>query len=95
MSYSYRVTPNFKRVLKKKPAAMRKAVSECIQRLSENPRHPGLNTHKMKGLGAGVQVWEAYIDAGNRITFHYEADGDKKVIVLRTNCNHDILTRTP
>ncbi|QXE28955.1 MULTISPECIES: hypothetical protein [Microbacterium] len=95
MTYAYRVSPNFKRVLQKKPKEMREAVKQCILRLSENPRHPGLNTHKMKGLRSKDQVWEAYVDAGNRVTFHYELVGKKTIIVLRNNCNHDMLTRNP
>ena len=34
-------------------------------------------------------VWEAYVDRANRVTFHY----DGETIVLRKNCNHDILRR--
>jgi hypothetical protein len=38
----------------------------------------------MSGVG---DVWEAYVDQKNRLTFHYEDD----VMVLRNHCNHDIL----
>jgi hypothetical protein len=34
-------------------------------------------------------VFEAYVDKKNRVTFHWE-DGK---IILRNNCNHDILKR--
>ncbi|WP_290800948.1 hypothetical protein [Herbiconiux sp.] len=68
---------------------MKDAVSDCIRKLAANPHHPGLNTHKMKGTRD--EVWEAYVDKGNRVTFHYEGDR----IVLRNNCNHDILYRNP
>lgn len=37
-------------------------------------------------------VWEAYVDRGNRVTFHYDEDGS---IVMRNHCNHDMLTRSP
>lgn len=67
---------------------MQDAVKRCIRQLAENPKHPGLQTHKMKGVS---DVWEAYVDAGNRVTFHWE-DG---MIVLRNNCNHDMLYRNP
>jgi len=59
-----------------------------MQRLEENPRHPSLQTHPVRGTRG---VFEAYIDDGNRITFHY----GKGHIVLRTHCNHDILKRNP
>ncbi|PPF30506.1 cytotoxin [Rathayibacter tritici] len=89
MSHAFRVTPNFKKVLGKKPKHMREAVEECIRQLAENPRHPGLHTHKMKGLKEAV--FEAYVDNGNRVTFHW----DEGRIVLRNNCNHDMLYRNP
>lgn len=88
MSYRFRVSPNFKKVLKRKEKGMQEAVQECIQQLSMNPRHPGLNTHKMRGKKG---VWEAYVDQGNRVTFEWDGD----TIVLRNNCNHDMLYRNP
>lgn len=88
MSHPFRVSPNFKKVLKRKEKPIRDAVGECIRQLAENPKHPGLQTHKMKGKNG---VWEAYVDAGNRVTFHWD-DG---TIVLRNNCNHDMLYRNP
>lgn len=86
--YRLDIPPSFKKVLEKKPPHMQRAVLECIQRLADNPRHPGLNTHRMGGVPG---VWEAYVDAGNRVTF----SRDGNVITLRNNCNHDILRRNP
>jgi hypothetical protein len=80
------VTPSFKRTAKKKSARMRAAIAKCVELLADDPRHPGLQTHPMQGHPG---VWEAYIDRGNRVTFHY----DGATIVLRKNCNHDILRR--
>lgn len=37
-------------------------------------------------------MWEAYVDRANRVTFHY-APGDK--VVLRSHCNHDIVSKNP
>lgn len=84
----YEVTKPFKKRLKKKPPAMQGAILECIMRLAENPRHPGLRTHRVQGQDG---VFEAYVDGGNRLTFHYEGD----LIVLRSHCNHDMLERNP
>lgn len=81
------VTPSFKKRLNKKPAALAGAILECINRLADDPRQPGLHTHRVQGT---ADVWEAYVDQANRLTFHYEG-GD---IVLRNHCNHDIL-RSP
>lgn len=78
------VTPRFKRLLKKKDAPMVAAIAECIVRLRTDRTHPGLHTHKVQGTKG---VFEAYIDDANRLTFHW----DGSCIVLRANCNHDIL----
>lgn len=67
---------------------MQAAIAECVGRLVDNPAHPGLRVHPMQGVPG---VWEAYVDKGNRITFHREGD----TIVLRNHCNHDMLRRSP
>jgi toxin HigB-1 len=61
---------------------------ECVHRLAENWRHPGLHTHRVQGRQG---VWEAYVDDGNRVTFHWDDD----TIVLRMHCDHSILRRNP
>jgi hypothetical protein len=66
---------------------MRKAIARCVQLLGDNPRHPGLSTHRMSGYPG---VWEAYVDRANRVTFHWDDEGR---IVLRRNCSHQILQR--
>lgn len=86
VAYAWSVTPRFKKVLAKKDKRMQDAVRACILQLAENPRHPGLQAHRMQGHSG---VWECYVDAGNRVTFHYEDN----TIVLRNNCNHDVLNR--
>ena len=58
---------------------------ECVYRLGENPRSPGLHTHKIRGQPG---VFGAYVDQANRVTWHWGADGQ---IVLRMHCNHDVL----
>jgi hypothetical protein len=77
----------FKRELARKPVDMQAAILECVNRLGENPRHPGLHTHRVQGTRG--QVFEAYVDRANRVTFHWEGPD----IVLRKHCNHDILRR--
>lgn len=41
-----------------------KAVCKCIRLLANNPRHPGLNTHKFDSLQGpqGESVFEAYAE---------------------------------
>lgn len=84
MAIPVTIPDSFKRELDAKPPALAGAIVECVVRLGENMRHPGLRTHKMRGRDG---VFEAYVDQKNRVTFHYEAGG----IVMRKHCNHDIL----
>lgn len=79
----------FKRELKKKTTQLQGTILETIKQLGDNPRHPGLQAHKLQGSD---DVWEAYVDRANRVTFHYEPDGH---IFLRKHCNHDILRQNP
>jgi hypothetical protein len=74
--------------MNKKPPALRAAILECVRQLGLNPRHPSLQTHKVKGTPG---VFEAYVDKANRVTFEW----DGGTIVLRNNCNHSILDRNP
>lgn len=82
------VDETFKKRLRKKTPHLQAAILECIDRLADDPRHPGLRVHRVQGIAG---VWEAYVDLANRVTFHWDGDA----IVLRNHCNHDILTRTP
>ena len=80
------VPASFKRELDRKPAPLAAAIVECCVRLGENTRHQGLQTHPVRGHKG---VFEAYVDRGNRVTFHYDDDA----VVMRKHCNHDILRR--
>ena len=81
------IPPSFKKTAKAKQPRLQAAIARCVRLLGDDPRHPGLQTHQIQGCRG---VWEAYVDKANRVTFHYAADG---TIVLRKNCNHDILKR--
>ena len=86
---SRRVTipPTFKKRYKKKSDQLCDAIRKCVKRLGENPRHPSLQTHKIKGTNG---IFEAYVDHSNRVTFRYGKEGE---IVLLNHCNHDIIGR--
>ena len=83
------IPPSFKRRLAKKTREMRAAVVECVERLADNPRHPSLQTDKVRGAEG---VFEAYVDRSNRVTFNYDEDGR---IVMRKHCTHDAVLRNP
>ena len=83
-----RIEKRFKKRLKKKPKEKREAVEAAVTQLRKDHRHAGLHTHRMWGHKG---VWEARIDGGNRLTFHW--DGPR--IVLRNHCNHDDVLGNP
>jgi mRNA-degrading endonuclease YafQ of YafQ-DinJ toxin-antitoxin module len=80
------IPPSFKKVARKKQLSLQLAIARCVELLADNPRHPGLQAHRVQGSPG---VWEAYVDRANRVTFHYDAGK----IVIRKNCNHEILKR--
>lgn len=88
-----RVTPTplevpnaFRKSYRKKTPEMRKSIDAALRQLQIDHTHDGLHTHRVQGSPG---VYEARIDGANRITFHWNED----IIVLRKNCNHDILKR--
>jgi hypothetical protein len=64
-----------------------KAVKKAIQFLSQNPRHPGLQTHEFTSLNApkGEKVFEAYAEqstpAAYRI-FWYYGPKEKQITII-------------
>ncbi len=83
-----RIDNAFRKRLEKKPAPMQAAILASIERLVDNPGHPGLKTHSLQGMPG---VFSSSVDRGNRLT--WQRDGD--VIVLRNHCNHDQVYRHP
>ena len=67
-----------------------KAVRKALALLENNPRHPGLNTHKYSTLrGAnGAEVFEAYAENNTpgayRIFWHYGPGKDVITIIAIT-----------
>jgi hypothetical protein len=81
-------TAHFKRAYKKKPPDMQAVIRAAVTQLRTDWTYPGLRTHPVLGCSG---VFEARLDRGNRLTFHWEGD----TIVLRNHCNHQILDRRP
>jgi hypothetical protein len=79
---------SFRKRLRKKPLQLQGAILECVQRLSFDPRYPGLQAHRVQGTAG---VWEAYVDRSNRVTYHYEGGA----IVMRNHCDHRIIDENP
>lgn len=68
-------------------AAKYKKVLKALGQLEQNPRHPGLNSHKYQSIkGAdGSDVWESYVENRTpgawRIFWQYGAEADTIVIL--------------
>jgi hypothetical protein len=83
-------TVNFKRRYDKKDEPSRTSIDKTLLKLVQNPRPPGLHCHRIRGF-PGKPVWEAYINDEARLTFQYGDD----CIILRNNCHHDQVLRSP
>ncbi len=76
--YTWEANRQFTELKKSKSKLVQfKAVVKALKLLSENPKHPGLNTHAYSSLVGpdGAKVWEAYAQnktpAAYRIFFCY------------------------
>jgi addiction module RelE/StbE family toxin len=76
-----------KRLVRQNPS-MRSQIEQTLQLLAEDPFHPKLRTHKLKGELAGK--WSCSIDYSNRIIFRIVEDSDsREEILLLTLGSHD------
>lgn len=75
---------SFRKTYRKKSPEMRKAIDNAVRQLRKDWRHPGLRAGRVQNTKG---VYEARLDGGNRLTFHWE----RETIRLRKHCNHDIL----
>jgi len=91
MNFKLRLTPSAKQSIKKIKddaglSKRYKAVKKALRLLSENPRHPGLQTHLYASITgpSGEKVFEAYAEQNTpvayRIFFYYGPA--KKVITV-------------
>lgn len=81
-----RVDKAFKKRLAKKPPKMQAAIIECVERLIDDPGHPGLRSHPVISAPG---VFSSRVDRGNRLTWTREGD----LTVLLNHCNHDEVYR--
>lgn len=69
----YRRTQRFHESFKRLPAAIQEKAKKAFTLFRDNPRHPSLQTKKMKGH---ENIWEGRVDQGYR--FFYRYDNDEK-----------------
>ena len=89
MSFRLTFTKPFKRRLKRKDPASRRAIMECIAKLELNPHHPGLHAHPIQRTRG---IFEAYVNASDRVSWQYGKPGE---IILRAHCRHDAVLSRP
>lgn len=84
MAKKLRILDTFKKDYKRLSPEIKEKVDKQLEFLVENPSHPSLNIHPIRGTEG---IWEGYIDYHYRFTF--EIDGD--FYVLRKVGTHDII----
>lgn len=62
---------SLRRKLRQNPP-LRKPIEEALRQLADDPFHPSLHSHKLKGDLAGT--WACTVDFDNRILFEFVAD---------------------
>ena len=68
---------------------LRPKIEQALRQLAEEPFHPSLHSHKLKGELAGV--WACTADYDNRILFEFiqGSESDAEEIYLLTMGTHD------
>ena len=68
---------------------MKDKIEDVLRQLAEDPFHPSLHSHKLKGELAGV--WACTVDYDNRILFEFvhNPDTEEDEILLLTMGTHD------
>lgn len=84
MAFKVTTTRPFKGRLLAKPKAQQGAILQCIKRLGDDPRHPGLRTKKIR---TDPGMWEARVDRDNRVSWKYGAE--RGTIIVVSHCSHD------
>ncbi len=78
----------FRRAVRRQPGLRARAVN-TLRQLAEDPFHPSLHSHKLKGQMAGV--WACTVDYDNRILFEFveNPESGQEEIHLLTMGTHD------
>ena len=84
MAKKLRILSTFRRDYKKLPLRIKDKVDKQLEFLINNPKHPSLNLHPMRGTRI---IWEGYVNYHYRFTFEIDDD----IIVLRKIGSHDVI----
>lgn len=85
-------TESFKRSFKRitqRNSELKIKIQQTLDLLADNPFHPSLHSHKLKGELSGV--WDCTVDYDNRILFEFVYDDMTRTekILLLTIGEHD------
>jgi addiction module RelE/StbE family toxin len=84
-------SPGFSRALKRlirQNPQMRSPIEQTLQKLTEDPFHPSLKTHKLKGDLA--EKWSCSIDYSNRIVFKFVQDPEDEILLLAIGSHDEV-----
>ena len=93
--FKLNTTERFEEQAARLPRAVFEQLEDRLKFLENNPRHPSLRAHEVKGaLGDyGGKIFEAYVSDKYRLTWEY---GPRKgEILLRNVDNHDVCLKRP
>ncbi len=78
----------FKRLARRDPG-LRDRIERALDQLAQDPFHPTLHSHKLKGEWAGA--WACTVDYDNRILFEFTQNPElgQEEILLLTVGTHD------
>lgn len=80
----------FKRLVRKNPQ-LRPSIEQTLRQLSQDPFHPSLRTHKLKGNLA--ETWACSIDYQYRILFEFVEEpenGDRAILLLNMGTHDEV-----
>jgi hypothetical protein len=69
-------------------SGLQKQIKKCFRLLSENPKHPGLNSHPLLGSeeSTGLKIWTSYVQnnspSAHRVLWSYSKT-KKEIIILQ------------
>jgi mRNA-degrading endonuclease YafQ of YafQ-DinJ toxin-antitoxin module len=80
----------FKRALRRQPD-LRERVERTLKLLAEEPFHPRLHSHKLKGELAGA--WACTVDYDTRILFEFVRNlesGEEEILLLTMGTHEEV-----
>lgn len=88
--WSAAFTRALKRAARRQPG-LKEAVQRTLEQLVQEPFHPTLHTHKLKGELQGT--WACTVDYDNRILFEFAqnpATGDEEILLLTLGTHDEV-----